>query len=438
MNNPELQVHTLKCDELVPYAGNAKVHTPEQVEQIAASIREFGNCDPIAVWHDQDGVPVIVEGHGRLMALQKLGIETAPVIYLDHLTDEQRRAYTHVHNQTTLSSGFDLDALAADMADLPGVDWDSFGFGEYAGENPIYDEDAISEVDVPDDVEPRAVRGQVWSLGGHRLMCGDSTSRADLEKLLGGVRPKMVFTDPPYGVAIGSKNAELKEVTGKGSAIEKDIEGDTLAHEELQLMLTEAFRNLHEHSDEACSYYVSVPQGGELGLVMYEMMRDAGLPVRHSLVWVKNGATFSLGRLDYDYRHEAIFYTWDKKHDFVGGYDNSVIDDNKPLERMSKAELKELVHALREEANTSVIYEDKPKQNDLHPTMKPVKLVARFMHNSSRMGDPVADIFGGSGTTLMAAEQLGRKCYMMELDPHYCDIIIERWEQFTGKRAVLA
>ena len=202
-------------------------------------------------------------------------------------------------------------------------------------------------------------------------------------------------------------------------------------------MLTRAMSNLREHCDEGCSYYVSAPQGGALGLMMMMMMmRDAGLEVRHNLIWVKNCATFSLGRLDYDYQHEPIFYTWTKRHTFYGGYATTVVDESKPVDKMSKPELKELVRALMERHPQSVVYEDKPLHSSLHPTMKPVKLVARFMVNSSQRGDVVADIFGGSGTTLITAEQLGRKCRMMELDPHYCDVIIQRWENLTGETAV--
>lgn len=202
-------------------------------------------------------------------------------------------------------------------------------------------------------------------------------------------------------------------------------------------MLVKAFANLREHASEDCSYYVSSPQGGELGMMMLRMMQEAGLTVKHMLIWVKNAATFSMGRLDYEYRHEPIFYTWTKSHKFYGGYSNSVIDDTTDINKMSKAELREQLQAIREREDTSVIYVDKPVKSKLHPTMKPVKLVARLMYNNSRQGDIVADIFGGSGTTLIAAEQLGRRCRMMELDPHYCDVIIERWERFTGQKAVL-
>lgn len=245
----------------------------------------------------------------------------------------------------------------------------------------------------------------------------------------------MVFTDPPYGVSIGDKNKTLSE-HGFGGGIEKNIEGDTLPPDELYKVLVKAFSNLRENAAaDHCSYYVSSPQGGELGLMMMTMMKEAGLPARHMLIWVKNSATFSMGRLDYDYRHEPIFYTWTKKHDFYGGYNTTVIDDTTAVEKMNKKELLDLVRKLMFLKEDSVIYEDKPHKCDLHPTMKPIRLVSRFILNSSRQGDVVADIFGGSGSTLIACEQTGRNCYMMELDPHYVDVIIERWEKFTGQKA---
>ena len=236
-------------------------------------------------------------------------------------------------------------------------------------------------------------------------------------------------------MAIGDKNKQLSS-HGFGGGIQENIIGDTLAPDELYKVLVQAFTNLRELSDEACSYYVSSPQGGELGLMMM-MMKDAGLPVRHMLIWVKNTATFSMGRLDYDYRHEPIFYTWTKSHRWYGDYSNTVIDDSTPIDKMSKPELKELLRAKLYPQEQSTIYCDKPAASRLHPTMKPVKLIARFILNSSQRGDTVADIFGGSGSTLIACEQLGRKCRMMELDPHYCDVIIARWEEFTGRKAVL-
>ena len=219
----------------------------------------------------------------------------------------------------------------------------------------------------------------------------------------------MVFTDPPYGVAIGDKNKLLHEVVG-GNQVTENIANDTLPVDELYKVLRQAMENVRLNtSDDAC-YFVASPPGGEFGLMMMMMMQDAGLKVRHQIVWNKNSATFSLGRLDYDYKHEAIMYTWTKKHhNYRGG-------------------------AFR----TSVWDIDKPRKCDLHPTMKPVELVANCILDGSKEGDVVLDAFGGSGTTLIAAEQMGRKAYLVEIDPHYCDVILARWEKATGKTAHLA
>lgn len=217
----------------------------------------------------------------------------------------------------------------------------------------------------------------------------------------------MVFTDPPYGVAIGDKNATLNSVQKAGRCC-TNIAGDTMTEAELYTMLKEAFINVREHCKDDASYYVTSPQGGSLGLMMM-MMRDAGLEVRHVLMWEKNSATFSLGRLDYDYQHEPMFYTWTKSH-----------------------------HNYRKGENRTTVWKyDKPRKCDLHPTMKPVALVANAILDGTKEGDVVLDAFGGSGTTLIACEQTGRQCRMMELDPHYCDVIIRRWENLTGQTAVL-
>lgn len=216
----------------------------------------------------------------------------------------------------------------------------------------------------------------------------------------------MVFTDPPYGVAIGDKNKELNSVQISGRCLE-NIEGDTLSESDLYEMLKAAFINVRESCADDAVYYVTSPQGGSLGLMMM-MMRDAGLEVRHVLMWEKSQPTFSIGRLDYDYQHEPIFYTWTKSH-----------------------------HNYRAGENRTTVWKyDKPRKNDLHPTMKPVELVANAILDGSKEGMVVLDVFGGSGTTMIACEQTGRSCYMMEKDPHYVSVIIDRWEQFTGEKAV--
>jgi len=223
----------------------------------------------------------------------------------------------------------------------------------------------------------------------------------------GGAEADMVFTDPPYGVAIGSKNESLNEVQKAGRCTE-NIAGDTMPETELYDMLRAAFENVREACREDAVYYVTSPQGGSLGLMMMMMMRDAGLPVRHVLMWKKSSATFSIGRLDYDYQHEPIFYTWTKSH-----------------------------HNFRKGRCRTTVWDfDKPRKCDLHPTMKPVELVANAILDGTTEGMNVLDVFGGSGTTLIACEQTGRRCYMMEIAPRYCDVILKRWENLTGKKAV--
>ena len=400
----KLQIEQLPIDALQEYENNARDHAEVDIEAIKQSITMFGFNDPIGIWSEDN---IIVEGHGRLMAARELGFTELPCIRLDHMTDEERRAYAIAHNKTAELSKWNVPKLDTELAGIHSLDMSKLGFDVISlqdrkteVEDDEYDFDS-------DQVENRVQRGQVWLLGTHRLMCGDSSSAADQDILMGGVEPKLVFTDPPYGVAIGDKNKFLNDFQEAGRIID-NIENDTLTTDELYEMLLKAFAALREHCAEDCSYYVTSPQGGEIGLMMM-MMRDAGLEVRHNLIWEKSAATFSMGRLDYDYKHEPIFYTWTKKHKFYGNG----------------------------ECKNTVWQFPKPRKCDLHPTMKPVELVAECLKNSSKKGDPVADIFGGSGTTLIACEQLGRRCYMMELDPHYCDVIIDRWEKLTGKKAVL-
>jgi len=394
-----LKIEYIPVGKLKPYEKNARKHKDFDVDAIVRSIEEFGFSDPIGIWSDKN---IIVEGHGRLLAAKKLGMTEVPCIRLDHLTDEQRRAYALAHNKTAENSEWDLELLPLELEEIVDIDMTQFGF-DVPEDEPEIEEDEIPEV--PD--EPQAKLGDIYQLGRHRLMCGDSTDSDAWERLMDGVKGDMVFTDPPYGVAIGSKNEMLNSVQPSGRCTE-NIENDTLGEEELYDILKDAFINIRENCNDDAVYYVTSPQGGSLGLMMM-MMRDAGLTVRHVLMWRKNSPTFSLGRLDYDYQHEPIFYTWTKNHhNFRGGKYRSTVWDF-----------------------------DKPRKCDLHPTMKPVELVANAILDGTQQGMNIIDAFGGSGTTIIAAEQTNRNCYMMELDPHYVDVIIARWENLTGEKAVL-
>ena len=398
-----MEIVMRKVSELTPYGLNAKKHDDKQVANVANSIKRFGWQQPIVI--DEQGVVVI--GHCRLMAAKKLKLKEVPVTVASGLTEDEIKELRIADNKTN-ESPWDLGLLAEDIEglDFEGFDLD-FGIdGEVGGVTS--DEVVEDDFDVTPPEQPKAKLGDIYQLGEHRLMCGDSTDADAWAKLMDGEKADMVFTDPPYGVAIGDKNATLNSVQ-PSERCTTNIANDTMSEEELYDMLKAAFINVRESCHDDAVYFVTSPQGGSLGLMMMMMMKDAGLPVRHVLMWMKNSATFSLGRLDYDYQHEPIFYTWTKSHHNYRGGEN----------------------------RTTIWQYDKPRKCDVHPTMKPVELVANAILDGTKEGDIVLDAFGGSGTTMIAAEQLGRKARLMELDPHYIDVIIARWENYTGKKAVL-
>lgn len=399
-----MEIIMRKVSELTPYDKNAKKHDATQIVNVAQSIAEMGWKQPLVV--DANGVVIV--GHCRLLAAKKLGQKEVPCVVADDLTEEQIRKYRLLDNKLA-ESPWDLGLLAEDLdgLDFEGFDLD-FGIDVEMGVGVTTNDIVEDDFDVASPEQPKAKLGDIYQLGEHRLMCGDSTDADAWAQLMDGNKADMVFTDPPYGVAIGDKNATLNSVQKAGRCT-TNIANDTMSEEELYDMLKAAFINVRESCHDDAVYFVTSPQGGSLGLMMMKMMMDAGLPVRHVLMWMKNSATFSLGRLDYDYQHEPIFYTWTKSHHNYRGGEN----------------------------RTTVWQYDKPRKCDVHPTMKPVELVANAILDGTKEGDLVLDAFGGSGTTMIAAEQLGRKARLMELDPHYIDVIIARWENFTGKKAVL-
>ena len=413
-------------NKMVALGGNMRLQalkhiakmTPEELGERLATIADYlkksqGEKEAIARhWEEWLAKPVV------------------EIINASDLTEDERKQFVIKDNVAfgtwdydMLANGFDNTALADWGMDVWNVQPAAFDGGvsnSGGGEGvvpsaPASSEDdgvvaaEVEEDDFDEEREPivcRCKRGDIWQLGEHRVMCGDSSKAEDVAALMGGGLADMVFTDPPYGVSIGDKNKALNSVQKAGRCCE-NIKNDTLGAEELYPILTAAMTNARLNCKPDASYYVTSPQGGELGLMMM-MMKDSGLPVRHMLVWVKNCATFSLGRLDYDYQHEPIFYTWTSKH-----------------------------HNYRKGENRTTIWKyDKPRKCDLHPTMKPVALVANAMMDATLEGDIILDVFGGSGTTLIAAEQLRRKARLMELDEHYCDVIISRWEKMTGQTAM--
>ena len=419
MNAVNLPIAQIVCNEgQVPgLPRNPRYIEEKKLEELKDSLTrhsEMLDLRPLIVYPYKDEY-VVIGGNMRLLGAKELGFTELPCLVLKEDTPiDKLVAYILQDNHEYGKNDYDI--LANEFKD----EWlklEHFDFGNFfdseaeggadnaerKGAEPKAEEDNFDEESEP--IVCRCKRGEVWQLGNHRVMCGDSTSAEDVEKLRGGVLADMVFTDPPYGVSIGDKNAALNSVQPSGRCT-TNIENDTLSADALYPILVKAMTNARLSCKDDASYYVTSPQGGELGLMM--MMKDAGLPVRHMLIWEKNCATFSLGRLDYDYQHEPIFYTWTKKHH---NYRNG-------------------------EYRTTIWKYDKPRKCDLHPTMKPVALVANAMLDATKEGDVVLDLFGGSGTTLIAAEQKNRKAMLMELDPHYCDVILARWEKLTGQTAV--
>ena len=398
----EMEIVMRNAAELIPYANNTKKHDQTQIDNVATSIKKFGWQQPIVI--DENNVVVI--GHCRLLAAQQLGMEDVPVTVASGLTPDEIRELRIADNKSN-ESAWDWDKLEEELEELDFSDFD-FGFDDIPGGVSDTTTAAEDDFDPDEPVEPKAKLGDIYQLGQHRLMCGDSTDAQAWARLMDGEKADMVFTDPPYGVAIGDKNATLNSVQKAGRCCE-NIQNDTLSEQELYDMLKAAFVNVRENCADDAVYFVTSPQGGSLGLMMMMMMKDAGREVRHVLMWMKNSATFSLGRLDYDYQHEPIFYTWTKSHH---NYRNG-------------------------DYRTTVWQYDKPRKCDLHPTMKPVELVANAIMDGTKEGMVVLDAFGGSGTTIIAAEQLNRQARVMELDPHYIDVIIARWEKLTGEKAIL-
>ncbi len=401
MSEPWLSTHIERwpTEKLVPYARNARTHSEEQVAQIAASIVEFGFTNPILAGSDG----VIVAGHGRLAAAQKLELDSVPVVVLDHLTPTQRRALIIADNRIAENAGWDdvmlrieLQSLQEDgfNLDITGFDADALAeimAGEETTVDGQTDDDAVPEV----PVTPISRPGDVWELGNHRLLCGDATDPASYEALMADGQADMVFTDPPYNVDYA--NSAKDKMRGKDRPILNDNLGDGF-YDFLLAALTPML--------ERCAGATYIAMSSSELDTLQQAFRAAGGKWSTFIIWAKN--TFTLGRADYQRQYEPILYGWPEGQNrhWCGDRDQGDVWNIK-----------------------------KPQKNDLHPTMKPVELVERAIRNSSRPGDIVLDPFGGSGTTLIAAEKSGRIGWLIELDPKYVDVIVRRWQDWTGQEA---
>ena len=380
MTNPKISM--LATKDLIPYARNTRTHSDEQVNQIVSSIKEFGFTNPVLV--DQDNM--IIAGHGRVMAANKLKLDKVPTICLKHLTEAQKKAYIIADNRLALNAGWDEDMLKVELEELNDLEFDIslLGFEDNEIESllsepteGLTDEDAVP--DLPE--EPTTKLGDLWILGEHRLLCGDSTSIDDVDKLMDGNKADMVFTDPPYNVAFNGRSGKFDV-----------IKNDKLSNDEFVDFIDGFLSTLEVINSN--TYYICC-NWAFYGLLQLKLKPKA------CIVWAKN--VFGLGK---GYRHQHEFILFD------GLVDPSI-------------------------TNESDLWNIAKDSNYQHPTQKPVELPERAIKNSSKKKNIVLDLFLGSGSTLIAAEKTNRKCYGMELDPKYCDVIIQRWQEFTGNKAEL-
>lgn len=426
----DLKIEYLRPQDLMPYEHNARKHEAADIDAIKASIRDCGGFnDPIGIWGGQN---LIVEGHGRQVAAIEMGLERVPCVRLDHLTEEQRRAYALAHNKTAELSTWDFEEMEREVEalTLEGFDMAALGFD-------VPDIEELGEIveDEPPELpeEPTAKLGDIYQLGVHRLMCGDSTDAEDVRALMDGAEADLLLTDPPYNCDVG--RCERPHSSNNGV----HILNDSMPESEFIQFLTAALWNAERSMRRGAAYYIWY--AGMHHIEFESAVRAVEeFKLHEQLIWVKSH--FVLGRnSDYQWMHECCLYGWKEgaTHYFTDSRAESTVieDEAVKLSTMKKCDLIALCEKLLGQNQAgSVLRADKPNAADLHPTVKPQALIAPLIRNSSKRGWNVLDLFGGSGSTLIACEQTGRRCYMMELDPHYVDVIIERWEKLTGKKAV--
>ena len=389
----EMQYYLADINDLIPYIRNARTHSESQIAQIAASIKEFGFLSPILIAEDN----TILAGHGRLAAARKLGLKQVPCVKESHLTETQRRAYIIADNKLSLNAGWDEDMLAIELSELQGADFDLdlLGFDEselvsiFEDDKEVEDDDFDVEEELNKPCFSKA--GDIWTLGRHRLICGDSTKEETYKSLMKDKKANLVVTDPPY-------NVNYEGSAGK-------IKNDNMDNDKFYNFLLDAFSNMEKVMADDASIYVF--HADTEGLNFRKAFNDAGFYLSGCCIWKK--PSLVLGRSPYQWQHEPCLYGWKKKgnHQWYSG---------------------------RKE--TTIWEFEKPKKNADHPTMKPIALLAYPISNSSMSNTLILDPFGGSGSTLIACEQTDRSCYTIELDEKFCDVIVKRWEDYTGQSAV--
>lgn len=380
----------VEIEKLIPYKNNARTHSDEQIEKIAKSMKEFGFINPVLV----DGNLNVIAGHGRILGAKKLGMKEVPCLFIENLTEEQKRAYIIADNRLAEDAGWDKELLKIELEDLKNMNFDITLTGfELEDFDFSMDETEVIEDEFDETVpeEPTSKKGEIYKLGKHFLMCGDSTDINDVEKLMNGVKADMLLTDPPYNVDYEG---------GNGLTIQNDNMDDETFREFLRV----SFFNANSVMKEGAVFYIW--HADSEGYNFRGACHDIGWKVRQCLIWCKN--TLVMGRQDYHWKHEPCLYGWKE------GASHLWASDRK---------------------QTTVLEFDRPSVSKEHPTMKPVGLFDYLIKNNTKKDDIVLDLFAGSGTSIIACEQNGRIAYSMELDPKYVDVIISRWEKLTGQQA---
>lgn len=387
----DIKVAYKDVSDLIPYANNSRTHTDEQISKIAASIKEFGFNNPILI----DSENGIIAGHGRLEAAKKMKLDKVPTVELSHLSPAERKAYIIADNRLAeIGVDWNKDLLSIELEELKSLDFDIelTGFDDSFLPEPenkgLCDENAV-----PDEVEPICKIGDIWKMGEHRLICGDSTSPEHFKQLMNGYKADQMVTDPPYNVDYEGKTKDKLK-----------IQNDKMNNDDFRSFLTTFAFNAFENMKPGASFYIW--HADSEGYNFRGAIFDCGEKVRQCLIWNKNSMV--MGRQDFHWKHEPCLYGWKK-----GG--SHLWKNNRK--------------------QTTILEFDRPRTSELHPTMKPVELIEYCIKNNTEQSNIVLDPFLGSGTTLIACEKTNRKCYGMEIDPHYCDVIIKRWEDYTGNKA---
>lgn len=397
------KVQEVAVERLVPYANNAKKHGKDQIQRLKASIEEFGFLTPCLIDKEYN----LIAGHGRVQAAMEMGMESVPCVFIEGLTEAQRKAYILADNRLGELGEWDMDLVMEELTSLNDMDFDvsitGFDFDSLIA---TADEVVDDEYEPVVPKEPTSKKGEIYQLGRHRVMCGDATDPSMVKALVGDVKVDLFLTDPPYNVALGMGGSydTARKIHRRTDGLV--IMNDSMDDAEYRDFLTKAFLCAKQNMKDGASFYIW--HADNEGYTVRGAVMDAGFKSRQTLIWEKNAIT--LGRQDYQWKHEPCLYGWND------GAGHSWYSDR---------------------TQSTVLYFDKPSRSVEHPTMKPVPLFDYLIKNSTKSGDIVLDTFGGSGTTIIACEQNGRSGYLMELDPRYVDVIINRWETLTREKAKL-